>query len=135
MRTFAMPAVMLSLMLGVPAFAQTQTQASPGASPQSPSGAATEQQSPQDQNQNRNGVTIRSIQVVDVEDLQSDTRAKVDELVANTKQEDLQSLRASIDATPRAVSALKAKGRVSTQVVAINIDDDGTLTMITKKST
>ncbi|MGB3865784.1 MAG: hypothetical protein WBA29_09155 [Xanthobacteraceae bacterium] len=135
MRTFAMSAVMLSLMLGVPAFAQTQTQASPGVSPQSPSGAATEQQSAQDQNQNRNGVTIRSIQVVDVEDLQSDTRAKVDELVANTKQEDLQSLRASIDATPQAVSALKAKGRVSTQVVAINIDDDGTLTMITKKST
>lgn len=134
MRTFAMPAVVLSLILGAPAFAQTQTQASPGASSGSPSGA-TEQQSPQNQNQNQNGVTIRSIQVVDVEDLQSDTRAKVDELVANTKQEDLQSLRASIDATPQAVSALKAKGRVTTQVVAINIDDDGTLTMITKKST
>lgn len=134
MRTFAMSAVMLSLVLGVPALAQTQTQASPGASPGSSSGT-TEQQSPQNQNQNQNSVTIRSIQVVDVEDLQSETRAKVDELLANTKQEELESLRASIDATPQAVSALKAKGRVSAQVVAINIDEDGTLTMITKKST
>lgn len=126
MRSFAISAVVASLIVGFPALAQTQ------ASPGSPSGAGQQSQ----QNQPRqNSVSIRSIQVVDVEDLQSETRAKVDKLLANTKQEELQSLHASIDATPQAVSALKAKGRVSAQVVAINIDDDGTLTMITRKST
>ena len=58
-------------------------------------------------------------------------RAKVDEIVAQTSEEDMQSLRKSIDATAEAASALKAKGLSSSQVVAINIAD-GVLTMITK---
>jgi hypothetical protein len=43
----------------------------------------------------------------------------------------MQSLRKSIDATPDAASALKAKGLSSSQVVAINIVE-GVLTLITK---
>jgi hypothetical protein len=43
----------------------------------------------------------------------------------------LQSLRKSIDATPEAASALKAKGLNSSHVVAINIAD-GVLTMFAK---
>jgi hypothetical protein len=58
-------------------------------------------------------------------------RAKVDEVVAQTSEEDLQSLRKSIDATPEAASALKAKGLNSSHVVAINIAD-GVLTMFAK---
>lgn len=42
------------------------------------------------------------------------------------------SLRKTIDATPEALSALKAKGRNSAQVVAINIDPNGVLTLFTK---
>ncbi|MDH2352389.1 hypothetical protein QCM80_17270 [Bradyrhizobium sp. SSUT112] len=74
---------------------------------------------------------IRSIQVVDVKQLQPAVRSKVDEIVAQTSEEDLQSLRKSIDAAPAAVSALKAKGLSSSQVVAINIAD-GVLTMFAK---
>ncbi|HEY4204384.1 MAG TPA: hypothetical protein VGM35_05140 [Xanthobacteraceae bacterium] len=103
-------------------------QAAPGSGPEKQT-QQTQPQQPQQQN-----VTIRSIQVVDVEDLQSDMRSKVDALLATTKQEELQSLRASIDATPQAVSALKAKGRSSAQVVAINVDENGILTMFTKKA-
>ena len=62
-------------------------------------------------------------------------RSQVDALVTNTKQEEIKSLRASIKSIPEAVSALKAKGRNSAQVVAINIDKEGVLTMFTKKST
>ncbi len=76
-------------------------------------------------------VTIRSIQVVDIKDLQPEVRAKLDDLVANTNEKDLQSLRQSIDATPQATSALKARGYSSSQVVAINIAD-GVLTMFAK---
>jgi hypothetical protein len=74
---------------------------------------------------------IKSIQVVDIKQLQPEVRAKVDEIVAQTSEEDLKSLRTSIDATPEAASALKAKGLNSSQVVAINIAD-GVLTMIAK---
>ena len=124
MRTLAMPIIVASLIAGAPVMAQ----AAPGSGPEKQTQQAQPQQ-PQQQN-----VTIRSIQVVDVEDLQSDMRSKVDALLATTKQEELQSLRASIDATPQAVSALKAKGRNSAQVVAINVDENGILTMFTKKT-
>ncbi len=125
MRTLAMPIIVASLIVGAPVMAQ----AAPGSGPEK----QTQQTQPQ-QPQQQQSVTIRSIQVVDVEDLQADMRSKVDALLANTKQEELQSLRASIDATPQAVSALKAKGRNSAQVVAINVDENGILTMFTKKT-
>lgn len=119
MRTLATSAIAAFLIFGCPTLAQTQA---------TPAPSNTETQSQE------SGVTIRSIQVVDVEDLGSDLRAKIDSLLENAKQEDLKSLRDSIDATPQAVSALKAKGRVSAQVVAINVDYNGILTMFTKKS-
>jgi hypothetical protein len=58
-------------------------------------------------------------------------RSKVDDLVKNTSEKDMQSLREVIDATPAAVSALKAKGLSSSHVVAIDIAD-GVLTLFAK---
>ena len=120
MRTLALSTALALLLAGSPAFVQAQD------SPTPPNA--------QTQPQPQQGGTIRSIQVVDVDELQSDVRSKINALVTNTKQEEIQSLRRSIDATPQAVSALKAKGRSSAQVVAINIDRNGTLTMFTKKA-
>ena len=79
----------------------------------------------------QSSTVIRSLQVVDVKDRKPAVRAKVDEVVAHTSEEDMQSLRKSIDATPEAASALKAKGLSSSQVVAINIAD-GVLTLFAK---
>jgi hypothetical protein len=79
----------------------------------------------------QSSTVIRTIQVVDIKQLQPAVRAKVDEIVAQTSEEDIQSLRKSIDATPAAASALKAKGLSSAQVVAINIAD-GVLTLFAK---
>ena len=114
MRIVTASVIIAALSLGMPAFAQAQ-----GAPSQS------EAQTPQ------SATVIRSIQVVDVKDLQPAVRSKVDELVANTREEDIQSLRKSIDATPEAAAVLKAKGLSSSQVVAINIAD-GVLTMFAK---
>ena len=111
--TFTLSTVVALLLAGSPmALAQT-----------SPTQSQTEPQK---------SVAIRSIQVVDMDELKADVRSKVDAIVANTKQEDMKSLRKTIDATPEAVSALTAKGRNSAQVVAINIDQNGVLTMFTK---
>jgi hypothetical protein len=74
---------------------------------------------------------IRSIEVVDIKDLKPTARSKVDDIIAHTSEEDIQSLRKSIDATPVAAAALKTKGLNSSQVVAINIAD-GVLTMFAK---
>src|ERR1700676_360491 len=116
MRIFTASVIIAALFLGTPAFLQAQ-----GASSKPDGQTPRAQSSP----------VIRSIQVVDIKDLKPALRSKVDEVVANTSEEDMQSLRKSIDATPEAASALKAKGLSSSQVVAINLAD-GVLTLFAK---
>ena len=116
MRIFTASIIVAALSLGTPALVQAQ-----GASSQ------PEAQTPPDQS----STVIRSIQVVDVKDLKPAVRSKVDDIVKHTSEKDMQSLRASIDATPEAASALKAKGLSSSQVVAINLAD-GVLTLFAK---
>jgi hypothetical protein len=116
MRIVTASVIVAALFVGTPTFVQAQ-----GTSPQPGAQEPTAQP----------GAVIRSIQVVDIKQLQPAVRAKVDERVSQTSQEDLQSLRKSIDATPEAASALKAKGLSSSHVVAINIAD-GVLTIFAK---
>jgi Spy/CpxP family protein refolding chaperone len=116
MRNFTASVMIATLSLGMPAFVQAQ-----GASPQPQAQESPAQSSP----------VIRAVQIVDIKQLQPEVRAKVDEIVAQTSEEELQSLRKSIDEIPETASALKAKGLNSSQVVAINIAD-GVLTIIAK---
>ena len=116
MRIFTASVIIAAVSLGTPAFVQAQ-----GAPSQS------EAQTPPAQS----STVIRSIQVVDLKELQPAVRSKVDGIVAQTSEEDMQSLRKSIDSTPEAASALKAKGLSSLQVVAINIAD-GVLTLFAR---
>ena len=114
MRTMTTAALIAVLSLGMPALVQAQ-------------GAASQK----DQAPAESGVSIRSIQVIDVKELPPAVKSQVDDIAAKTSEEDKQSLRKSIDGTPAAVSALKAKGLTSAQVVAINIAD-GVLMLFTK---
>ena len=114
MRIVTTSVLIAALSLGAPAFVQAQ-------------GSPQQSEAPKSES----STVIRSIQVVDVKDLQPAVRSMVDELVAQTREEEIQSLRKSIDATPEAAAALKAKGLNSSQVVAINIAD-GILTMFAK---
>jgi hypothetical protein len=117
MRIFTASIIVAAVVsLGTPAFVLAQ-----GAPSQPGAQTPPAQSSP----------AIRSILVVDVKDLKPAMRSKVDDVVAQTSKEDMQALQQSIDATPAAVSALKAKGLNSSQVVAINIAD-GVLTMFAK---
>ena len=118
MRIFTASVIAAALALGAPTFVQAQAQGTP---PQS--GAQTP---PAQSNK-----LIQSVQIVNVKDLKPEMRSKVDDVVAHTSEEDMQSLRKSIDATPEAASALKAQGLSSSQVVAINIAG-GVLTMFAK---
>jgi hypothetical protein len=117
MRISTASVIIAALSLGTPAFVQAQ-----GAAP-----SQSVAQKPPAQS----STVIRSVQVVDVKDLQPAVRAKVDDVVAHTGEEDLRSLRKSIDATPGTASALMDKGLSLSQVVAINIAD-GVLTLFTK---
>ena len=116
MRLFTASAIIAAISLGTPAFVQAQGTPSQSEAQKQPAQSST---------------VIRSIQVVDVKDLKPEARSKVDDVVAQTSEEDMQSLRKSIDATPEVASALKAKGLSSSQVVAFNIAD-GVLTLFAK---
>jgi hypothetical protein len=116
MRIFTASVIIAAVSLGTPAFVQAQ------GAPSQP-----EAQTPPAQS----STVIRSIQVVDVKDLTPALRSKVDQIVAQTSEEHMQSLRKSIDAAPEVASMLEAKGLSSSQVVAINIAD-GVLTLFAK---
>src|SRR5258708_9749956 len=94
MRIFTASVIIAALSLGTPAFVQAQ-----GAPSQS------EAQTPPAQS---GSTVIRSIQVVDIKQLQPEVRTKVDDIVAQTSEEDMQSLRKSIDAAPAVASLLNA---------------------------
>jgi hypothetical protein len=116
MRIFTASVIIAALSFGTPAFVQAQGASSQSKAQKSPAQSST---------------VIHSIQVVDVKELEPAIRSKVDELVASTSDEDMQSLRQLIDASPDAASALKAKGLSSSQIVAINVAD-GVLTLFAK---
>jgi hypothetical protein len=118
MRNITAAALVAALTLGTPALVQAQ-----GA----PSGAPSQK----DKAPAESSVTIRSIEVIDVKDLPPAVKSQIDDVVAKTTEDDLKSLRKSIDGTPAATSALKAKGLTSSQVVAINIAD-GVLTLFAR---
>jgi hypothetical protein len=115
MRISIASVIIAALSLGTPAFVQAQG-AQPKAQAQTPSDQST---------------VIRSIQVVNIKDLKPEVRSKIENAAAQSSENDLRSLRSSIDATPEAAAALKAKGLSSSQVVAINIAD-GVLTLFAK---
>jgi hypothetical protein len=112
MRIWTASVMTAAIVLGTPAFVQAQ------GTPSQPEAQTPDQPSP----------GIRSILVVDVKDLKPAARSKVEDVVAHTSEQDMHALRQSIDATPAAASALKARGLSSVQVVAINLAD-GVLTM------
>src|ERR1700744_3903359 len=119
MRISTASVIIAKLSLAPLALVQAQ-----GEQPKAP--AQQETQAPSDQS-----TVIRAIQVVDIKDLKPDVRSKVENVASKTSDDDMKSLRSSIDATPEAVSALKAKGLNSSQIVAINIAD-GVLTLFAK---
>ncbi|WP_245262297.1 hypothetical protein [Mesorhizobium sp. WSM3626] len=76
-----------------------------------------------------------NIAVVAVEDLPAEIKAQAEAVITQTTAEDLLRLQNSIDASPQATTALRANGLNSSQVVAANIDGDGTLTLIIQTTT
>lgn len=75
------------------------------------------------------------IAIVALEDLPPELKTQAEAVITQTSVEDLLTLQSSIDASPQAASALAASGLDSSQVVAANIDGDGTLTLIIQTTT
>lgn len=126
MRKTIVIAAAATLMMAGAAGAQQQPTPQPSPAPTAPAQAAPKGQPAVP--------AIQSVNVVDITELPKDTQTQVNQIVAQRGDAGLQTLRKSIDATPKVKSALEAKGVSSAQVIAASMQPNGALTLITKKA-
>ncbi|TGV55047.1 hypothetical protein EN784_31740 [bacterium M00.F.Ca.ET.141.01.1.1] len=60
---------------------------------------------------------------------------QAERIVAQTTADDLRALQNSIDGSQQATAALTQNGLNSSQVIAANVDGDGTLTLVIQTTT
>lgn len=124
MRKAILVAAVATLMMAGTAGAQQQPTPQPSPSPAAPAEPKAQSAVP----------SIQSVNVVDITELPKDAQTQVNQIVAQRGDAGLQTLRKSIDATPKVKSALEAKGMSSAQVIAASMQPNGALTLITKKA-
>lgn len=124
MRNAIVVAAAATLMMAGTAGAQQQPTPQPSPAPTAPAAPKAQSAAP----------TIQSVNVVDITELPKDAQTQVNQIVAQRGDAGLQTLRKSIDATPKVKSALEAKGMSSAQVIAASMQPNGALTLITKKA-
>ncbi|MBZ9735343.1 MULTISPECIES: hypothetical protein [unclassified Mesorhizobium] len=123
LKAILLAATATTLMAGT-ANAQQQPTPQPSPAPTAPAAPKAQSAAP----------AIQSVNVVDITELPKDTQTQVNQIVAQRGDAGLQTLRKSIDATPKVKSALEAKGMSSAQVIAASMQPNGALTLITKKA-
>ncbi|TPI64239.1 hypothetical protein FJ420_17270 [Mesorhizobium sp. B3-1-3] len=126
LKAIVLAATAATLMAGA-ANAQQQPTPQPSPAPTAPAAPAAPKAQPA-------APSIQSVNVVDITELPKDTQTQVNQIVAQRGDAGLQTLRKSIDATPKVKSALEAKGVSSAQVIAASLQPNGALTLITKKA-
>lgn len=131
MRTLTMVLMASAMAMAQPASAQLADPQPPQAPPPAQEPIPGQPQPGQPQpGQDGAGQNVTNIVVVAIEDLPSEVKAQAEAIVTRTTANELAKLQSSVDASPEATSVLRANGLNSSQVVAANIDGDGTLTLI-----
>ena len=115
MSTLKTLVVCAALSFAPAATAQTMADLTPGPGPNESGGTAV----------------VDSIVVAEIDSLPAAVRKEVDAEIAKTSDTQLKSLRQSLAAVPAATSALSAKGKSVTDVVAAAIGQDGALLLVT----
>lgn len=118
MRMITLAAASLLLAAGANAQSPSPQSPRPPAAPQAPSGAPA----------------IQSVSVVDITELPEATQSQVKQVVAERGDGELQKLRSAIDSAPTIKSALEAKGLSATHVILAQMNDNGVLTLVTRKA-
>ncbi|TIR26354.1 MAG: hypothetical protein E5X34_05765 [Mesorhizobium sp.] len=126
MRTLTMVLALSAIALAQPVSAQRADPQPPQAPPPAQEPIPHQPQPGQDDA----AQNVTNIVVVAIEDLPSEVKAQAEAVVTRTTAKELAKLQNSVDASPEATSVLHANGLNSSQVVAANIDGDGTLTLI-----
>jgi hypothetical protein len=118
MRRTTILALCSALAFAPAAYAQSQPAQPPAAGEAQAPGAAP---------------AIKTVSIVALEDLPAAAQKQVTDATAQATEADYATLRTSLDASPQATAALRAKGLTSEAVIAAGLSSDGTLTLVTKK--
>lgn len=129
MRMLTMVLTLSAMALAEPASAQ-RADPQPQALPPAQEPIPDQPQSDPNPGQDDVAQNVTNVVVVAIEDLPADVKAQAEAIVTRTTARELAKLQNSVDASPEATSVLHANGLNSSQVVAANIDGDGTLTLI-----
>lgn len=129
MRMLTIVAALSGAVIMQPLYGQTIDPPGPQMTPMEP------QPEPIPPRQGAPGENFTDVAIVAVEDLPAEIKAQAEAVITQTSAQDLLRLQSSIDASPQATLALRANGLNSSQVVAANIDGDGTLTLIIQTTT
>lgn len=78
--------------------------------------------------------TITSVKVVEIDELPEPTKAQVNQLVATRTADELEKLRQAIEKAPAVKSAVEAKGFSTRDVVLAQVNNDGELTIVARKT-
>lgn len=78
--------------------------------------------------------SIQSVDVVDITELPEETQTQIAQVVAQRGDEQLQKLRTAVDGNQMLKSALEAKGLSATHVVMAQMNENGALTLVTKRA-
>jgi type IV secretory pathway VirB10-like protein len=141
MRMLTTIAALSGLALAQPIHAQSTDPQLPQIAPPAPEALpdpTLPDQTPPDQavpDQDFTDQNFTGIAIVALEDLPPELKTQAEAVITQTSVEDLLTLQSSIDASPQAATALAANGLDSSQVVAANIDGNGTLTLIVQTTT
>ncbi|MET3577363.1 hypothetical protein ABID19_000378 [Mesorhizobium robiniae] len=146
MRMLTTIAALSGLALAQPIYAQSTDPQLPQIAPSAPEAQpdpSLPDQTPPDQalpdqalpDQGFTDQNFTGIAIVALEDLPPELKTQAEAVITQTSVEDLLTLQNSIDESPQAATALAANGLDSSQVVAANIDGDGTLTLIIQTTT
>lgn len=105
------------------------------ANAQTPSTEAPRTQSPASSREAPpNAPTITSVKVVEIDELPEATRAQVNQLMITRTADELEKLRQAVEKAPAAKSAVEARGFSSRDVVLAQVNNEGELTIVTRKT-
>lgn len=77
---------------------------------------------------------IRSINVVEINELSDATKSQVNDLVGKRTADEQQQLQKAIENAPMVKTAVEAKGFKSSDVLIAQLNNDGVLTVVTKRA-
>lgn len=104
------------------------------ANAQAPSKGPAQQPPATSQQEPSAAPAIKSVSVIELNELPAEAKSQADKVVASQSAEELKEIQNAIEESPSLKKALEAKGFSSRDVIIAQLNDEGELLVITKRA-